>query len=812
MYSSKSETSTDARIGSVDAAQMLTTDVLITTTNDTSESMIEPVGGSLTGYAIAAPEVDLFDELSSSSSGSGFISAEHFISSLLREEETSSVTSNDATSTLGDTFEVATSSECESSTTDGSDASTVSVATASQEDAINTRSSSDIDHRHTGFNDSHEVATFDTGTNTFAMTSPERSCRGINAYNDIARKFAKRNIIRNTVEQVSSVEDVNERERDNSSDQQTPSSHSSGSALQAILEMARSGMVSDSDPDFAPPKQSHSHGTIRDGTARNANRHPGDGRWRTYGGVRPKEANIISGIPAMLLGRCRSEPTLRSTAGRLSTTITGVGRSSRSSSSSSSSNISNSSSSSNISSSSSNSYQSSNNSGFSVSRNSRHAYPSESIQTDKGTPNRSTDKLAENGFLHSATTSCESCLVSDSTNSLSEDDNPECLQLTQQADSFDDSAAAYDDWSIKRTWMLTVDKETTGTNSCDSFDVYNGDVDTRQGFRQQDRLATDFKQMLYLLPTMCDSHDSPSFSDLSDTSTTHVAGSSRSMGERSEPCVGSNDNTSGSVDTLVNVSTRNVASTMQSTDNHTKTRDHTCEVIGTANVSSPTSASNGWLGNDDGATVAAIKCVECHNDASITFENDIPFETTTSDDIYPVNITLHQNVSKNVTGTDKDGGNTNRNNPAPDLATTDNSSDYDSSNIDTDMERAKKRSKKQERTDARVTAVSDDGALKTQGPHSNSTPEETPHRKHSHRSSKHRSSKHRSSKSESRRTRKTEDVLPEEQSAYVVARYNQDMFSPVGPADTQVLLPRPSHDEEALLERGEVRQQRGYYR
>ena len=300
--------------------------------------------------------------------------------------------------------------------------------------------------------------------------------------------------------------------------------------------------------------------------------------------------------------------------------------------------------------------------------------------------------------------------MSDSTNSLSEDDNPECLQLTQQADSFDVSAAAYDDWSIKRTWMLTVDEETTGTNSCDSFDVYNGDVDTRQGFRQQDRLATDFKQMLYLLPTMCDSHDSPSFSDMSDTSTTHVAGSSRSMGERSEPCVGSNDNTSCSVYTLTNDSTRNVASTMQSTDNHTKTRDQTCEVIGTANVSSPTSASNRWLGNYDGATVAAIKCVECHNDASYTFENDIPFETTTSDDIYPVNITLHQNVSKNVTGTDKDGGNTNRNNPAPDLAPTDNSSDYDSSNIDTDLERAKKRAKKQETTDARVPAVSDDGA------------------------------------------------------------------------------------------------------
>ena len=210
-----------------------------------------------------------------------------------RQEKTMTGSGDCVCVELVDTFEIATSSECESSTTDGSDASTVSVATSSQEDAINTRSSSDIDHRHTGFNDSHEVATFDTGTNTFAMTSPERSCRGSIAYNDIARKFAKRNIIRNTVEQVSSVEDVNERERDNSSDQQTPSSHPSGSALQAILEMARSCMVSDSDPDFAPPKQSHSHGTIRDGTARNANRHPGDGRWRTYGGARPKEANII---------------------------------------------------------------------------------------------------------------------------------------------------------------------------------------------------------------------------------------------------------------------------------------------------------------------------------------------------------------------------------------------------------------------------------------------------------------------------------------------------------------------------------------
>ena len=398
--------------------------------------------------------------------------------------------------------------------------------------------------------------------------------------------------------------------------------------------------------------------------------------------------------------------------------------------------------------------------------------------------------------------------MSDSTNSLSEDDNPECLQLTQQADSFGDSVGAYDDWSIKRTWMLTVDEETTGTNSCDSFDVYNGDVDTRQGFGQHDRLATDFKQMLYLLPTM-DSHDSPCFSDLSDTSTTNVAGSSRSMGERSEPCLGSKDHTSCSIDTLVNVSTRNVASHMPSMDNHTKTRDQTYEVSGTANVSSPTSASNRWPGNDD----AAVRCVECPNDAIITSENDIPFETTTaSDDNHPVNFTVHMNVSTNATGTDKDGGNTNRNNPAPNLATTDNSSDYDSSNIDTDVERAKKLSKKQETTDARVTAVSGDGTLKTQGPHSNSTPEETPHRKHSHRSSKHRSSKHRSSKSESRRIRKTEDVLPEEQSAYVVARYNQDMFSPVGPADTQVLLPKPSHDEEALLERGEGRQQRGYYR
>ena len=792
-HRSKSETPIDATIGAVDAAQMLTSDVRFATTNDTNESSIEPVDGSLTGYVFAAPEVNIFDELSSSSSGPGFISAEHFISSLLRDEDTSSVSSNEASSTPGETCEGETSPECESCTTDRFDESTVSVAPYSQEDAVNIRPSDDIDRRPTGFNACHEVATLDAGTNTFPMTSPGSSCRDIHACNDIARKSEKRNIIRNR--QVSSDEDVNDCDSDNCSDQLTPSSHSSGNALQGILEMARSCMASDSETDVAPLQQSHSDRSRHDEASRITHIDPTGGRGRAYVGARLKQTNgNRDRSAALFIGRCSSEPTLRSTAGRPSTMIASVGGSSSS-------------------------CQNSRNSGFSASRNSCHAYRSEYAQTDKGTPNRSVDKLAENPFVYSATTSTESCLENDSTNSLSDDENPECLQLTQPADSFGDSVGAYDDWSSKRTWMLTVDEETIGTNSYESFEVYNDDDDTRQGFGQHhsyesldmDRIATDFKQMLYLLPTMRESHNSRSFSDLNDSSTTHEAGSSRSTCDgvqcndrgmsngssltqlavpnqptRSETCIGSKDNTSCSIATLVNVST--------------------CEVSDTASVSSATSSSDLFPGNDDDITL-----VECQNDACTTCDSSTLFETTTTfDDIHPVNITVQKNVSKYATGTDMDGGNTNRNNPAPDHSAPNISSDNDSSNIDTDLEQGKKRSKKHETKEGRVTAVSGDGTLKTQIVHNNTTPEDTPYGTHAHRSPK----------SKSRKIGMTQDVLPSEQSAYVVARYNQDMFYPVGPADTQVLLPRPTGDDQALMERGEGRHsglqernhQRGYYR
>ena len=74
----------------------------------------ERVDGSDTGCTVDVPEV-VFDELSSSSSlyGLGFVGAEDFISQLLRDEETPSVTSSDDRSTTGDSCDVTTSSESE---------------------------------------------------------------------------------------------------------------------------------------------------------------------------------------------------------------------------------------------------------------------------------------------------------------------------------------------------------------------------------------------------------------------------------------------------------------------------------------------------------------------------------------------------------------------------------------------------------------------------------------------------------------------------------------------------------------------------
>ena len=113
--------------------------------------------------------------------------------------------------------------------------------------------------------------------------------------------------------------------------------------------------------------------------------------------------------------------------------------------------------------------------------------------------------------------SSQSC-IDDSASSLSEDNNPECLQLTRPSNSVDDTLAAYDDWSSLNTWLLSVGEESAGTSSYESVDVYGGDVDTRQGVdgrRQYSdemetnrSVTTDVRQRFHLLPSPCVScHD-----------------------------------------------------------------------------------------------------------------------------------------------------------------------------------------------------------------------------------------------------------------------------------------------------------------
>lgn len=122
---------------------MLSYIVSMTTPDDTSESRTEGIGGSPTEWTVAPPELGMFDELSSSSSvsGPGFVSAEHFISALLRDEETSSVASNDANSTYGDSWEMTMSSESENNLTmDGFAGDQVS--TSSGDSYINTPATS----------------------------------------------------------------------------------------------------------------------------------------------------------------------------------------------------------------------------------------------------------------------------------------------------------------------------------------------------------------------------------------------------------------------------------------------------------------------------------------------------------------------------------------------------------------------------------------------------------------------------------------------------------------------------------------------
>ena len=82
------------------------------TPSQLADCSTQRVDGSDTGCTVVTPEVVL-DELSSSSSlcGLGFVGAEDFISRLLRDEETFSVTSTDDSSTTEDNCDISTSSE-----------------------------------------------------------------------------------------------------------------------------------------------------------------------------------------------------------------------------------------------------------------------------------------------------------------------------------------------------------------------------------------------------------------------------------------------------------------------------------------------------------------------------------------------------------------------------------------------------------------------------------------------------------------------------------------------------------------------------
>ena len=84
------------------------------TLSDLGEYSPVPVGETESVCTFDVPE-RLCDELSSSSSlsGPGFVSAEDYISRILRDEETSSVTSNDDRSTTGESWDMMTSPESE---------------------------------------------------------------------------------------------------------------------------------------------------------------------------------------------------------------------------------------------------------------------------------------------------------------------------------------------------------------------------------------------------------------------------------------------------------------------------------------------------------------------------------------------------------------------------------------------------------------------------------------------------------------------------------------------------------------------------
>ena len=84
------------------------------TPSELGEGSPVPVGETESVCTFDVPEF-AWDELSSSSSlsGPGFVSAEDFISRILRDEETSSMTSSDDRSTSGDSWDIMTSPESE---------------------------------------------------------------------------------------------------------------------------------------------------------------------------------------------------------------------------------------------------------------------------------------------------------------------------------------------------------------------------------------------------------------------------------------------------------------------------------------------------------------------------------------------------------------------------------------------------------------------------------------------------------------------------------------------------------------------------
>ena len=574
-----------------------------------------------------------------------------------------------------------------------------------------------VDFHFTGLNVSPKLTTVAAGSDALATTSPERSGLVIHACEGIACLCETHDIFDNNSVQGSSDDDVIGCQIDDSTDESTPSTHSSRNALQEILEMARHCIESDSDTEIAAITQCCSDRSINDGNTRSAASvsrdpsihpltipamyvgHPADswGRARLddydTGLARAKSGRLTD----LLLGRCRSEPTLRTLAARSfagvnassesATTCLRVG-SSTSSCNSCSSRISSDNSS--ISSSDSASSGSSSNNG--------HGYSNGYAEPRNGlceTPKEGEEKVLWSASVYSAADSNELCLENDSmsslsennkprlendsASSLSEDNNPECLQLTQPGDSVDDTLGAYDDWSSMHTWLVTVDNDAIGTSSYESVDVYNDDSDTNQVGRHDSdqtvetyRPVSDFKQMLYLMPSIVDSRDYGSFGELSDSGcvSKHIPGSSRSIDEdalglstltiRSEPSrQGCNVDKTASIDNMISVSTPKVDTNTRCWDSNVLRpdvyRDRSPEPTGTCGSTAKVD------------TEASVPCPSVCDQAQWQASVRVCDISTTS--------TFDTSVGNDAIETDKDGGNMNRNNPACDNGSDDDCPD-----------------------------------------------------------------------------------------------------------------------------------------